>query len=413
MISVSSSGAGAAPVPAEGPSRELQGKGEEGQGPLLRFGLQQLGPDPPPSPSGPNRSPPASAAERSGPRGGKETRQGGKELLRARRMPAAALRAGSDGTGSGIGPGPRIVAGPSWKRPLEGPSAVAAALPAAFPPAAASYLRPGRDSPRAGGARLPVGSSERGAERPRLRAGPGEAERSRPAGPARKGFVPAAGQWRCGDTCVRRDPDGERCRDRPGRAQGYRDLRPRPAALLCPAGEAARAERSAGTRRAAYGGGRAGAAGGGGRDAVPAAAKGPAEGAVAAAGCSESRSAAGAAMPGRCPPLSSRFPPCPQARPPGPPSRPPTAVIAEKLREALEPGRREAVAELGRPLAAAARSVLQQRIEFVPARRGLAGQLEQLRDKYEHIGAEALGRPLGITGSPPERPQNPRGKWRA
>ncbi|XP_063266029.1 ubiquitin carboxyl-terminal hydrolase 36 isoform X1 [Prinia subflava] len=96
-------------------------------------------------------------------------------------------------------------------------------------------------------------------------------------------------------------------------------------------------------------------------------------------------------------------------RPAGPPSRPPTAMIAEKLREALEPGRREAAAELGRPLAAAARSVLQQRIEFVPARRGLAGQLERLRDKYEHIAAEALG----VTGSPPERPQNPRGHGRA
>ncbi|XP_064251517.1 ubiquitin carboxyl-terminal hydrolase 36 isoform X1 [Passer domesticus] len=100
-------------------------------------------------------------------------------------------------------------------------------------------------------------------------------------------------------------------------------------------------------------------------------------------------------------------------RPPGPPSRPPTAMIAEKLREALEPGRREAAAELGRPLAAAARSVLQQRIEFVPARRGLAGQLGHLRDKYEHIGAEAIGRPLGITGSLPERPQNPPGQSHA
>ncbi|RLV92085.1 hypothetical protein DV515_00013936 [Chloebia gouldiae] len=84
-------------------------------------------------------------------------------------------------------------------------------------------------------------------------------------------------------------------------------------------------------------------------------------------------------------------------------------MIAEKLREALEPGRREAAAELGRPLAAAARSVLQQRIEFAPARRGLAGQLEHLRDKYEHIGAEVLGRPLGITGSLPVRPQKPPG----
>ncbi|XP_038012918.1 ubiquitin carboxyl-terminal hydrolase 36 isoform X2 [Motacilla alba alba] len=95
-------------------------------------------------------------------------------------------------------------------------------------------------------------------------------------------------------------------------------------------------------------------------------------------------------------------------RPPGPPSRPPAAMIAEKLREALEPGRRQA-AEPGRPLAAAARSVLQQRIEFAPARRGLAGQLERLRGKYERIGAEAVGRPLGIAGSLPERPQNPAG----
>ncbi|NXR16673.1 UBP36 hydrolase, partial [Cinclus mexicanus] len=42
---------------------------------------------------------------------------------------------------------------------------------------------------------------------------------------------------------------------------------------------------------------------------------------------------------------------------------------------------------------------------------GLAGQLEHLRGKYEHIGAEALRRPLGTAGSLPERPQNPQGKW--
>ncbi|NXG00018.1 UBP36 hydrolase, partial [Sakesphorus luctuosus] len=84
-------------------------------------------------------------------------------------------------------------------------------------------------------------------------------------------------------------------------------------------------------------------------------------------------------------------------------------MIAEKLREVLEPARREAAAELGRPLA---RSVLQQHIEFVPARRGLAGQLECLRDKYEHIGAEALGCPGGIARSLPERPQNPQSEWR-
>ncbi|NXU01806.1 UBP36 hydrolase, partial [Buphagus erythrorhynchus] len=77
----------------------------------------------------------------------------------------------------------------------------------------------------------------------------------------------------------------------------------------------------------------------------------------------------------------------------------------------LEPGRREAAAELARPMAAAARSVLLQRIEFVPARRGLAGQLQHLRGKYEHIGTEAPRRPLDTTGSLPERPQNPQGKW--
>ncbi|XP_068066065.1 ubiquitin carboxyl-terminal hydrolase 36 [Anomalospiza imberbis] len=211
--------------------------------------------------------------------------------------------------GARPGPGYRMVAGPAWKRPLVGPSAVGAALPAAFASAAASCLRPRRDPQRAGGARVSVGSSERGAERPRLRSAPSEPPRPRAGGAA---------------------PQGRRGRS------------------LC--------------RRRASGG-------------------------VATRACGGTR------MP----------------RPPGPPSRPPTAMIAEKLREALEPGRREAAAELGRPLAAAARSVLLQRIEFAPARRGLAGQLEHLRDKYEHIGAQAVGRPLGVTGSLPERPQNPPG----
>ncbi|XP_077643576.1 ubiquitin carboxyl-terminal hydrolase 36 [Lonchura striata] len=193
--------------------------------------------------------------------------------------------------GTRAGSGYRMVARPGWKRPLVGPSAVAAALPAALASAAPSCLRPRRDSQRAGGARVSFGSSQQGAERPRPRAAPSEPPR---------------------------------------------------------------------------GAGAEGVCAGGGRVA------------------------------------EWRHP-----RPPGPPSRPPTAMIAEKLRQALEPARREAAAELGRPLAAAARSVLQQRIEFAPARRGLAGQLEHLRDKYEHIGAEVLGRPLGITGTLPERQKPP------
>ncbi|XP_038021379.1 ubiquitin carboxyl-terminal hydrolase 36 isoform X1 [Anas platyrhynchos] len=57
--------------------------------------------------------------------------------------------------------------------------------------------------------------------------------------------------------------------------------------------------------------------------------------------------------------------------------------IVEKLREALKPGRREQGedAELGRLLAASAKKVLLQKIEFEPASRG-PGQPEGLRGKY-------------------------------
>ncbi|XP_064006865.1 ubiquitin carboxyl-terminal hydrolase 36 isoform X3 [Pogoniulus pusillus] len=58
--------------------------------------------------------------------------------------------------------------------------------------------------------------------------------------------------------------------------------------------------------------------------------------------------------------------------------------IVEKLREALKPGRPEAgeAGELGRLLAASAKKVLLQKIEFEPASRGLSCELQQLRGKY-------------------------------
>ncbi|KAM6344665.1 ubiquitin carboxyl-terminal hydrolase 36 isoform 3-T4 [Alca torda] len=82
---------------------------------------------------------------------------------------------------------------------------------------------------------------------------------------------------------------------------------------------------------------------------------------------------------------------------PGPPG--PAMPIVEKLKEALKPGRREAGedGELGRLLAASAKKVLLQKIEFEPASRGVSGQLELLRGKYVLLNprAEAAGRHRG------------------
>lgn len=73
--------------------------------------------------------------------------------------------------------------------------------------------------------------------------------------------------------------------------------------------------------------------------------------------------------------------------------------IVEKLREALKPGRPEAgeAGELGRLLAASAKKVLLQRIEFEPASRGLSCELQELRGKYVLLNprAEAAGRHRG------------------
>lgn len=76
--------------------------------------------------------------------------------------------------------------------------------------------------------------------------------------------------------------------------------------------------------------------------------------------------------------------------------------IVEKLREVLKSGRRETGddGELGRLLAASAKKVLLQKIEFEPASRGLSGQLELLRGKYvllnPQAGTETASRHSGL-----------------
>ncbi|KAK1189957.1 UBP36 hydrolase, partial [Pygoscelis papua] len=87
--------------------------------------------------------------------------------------------------------------------------------------------------------------------------------------------------------------------------------------------------------------------------------------------------------------------------------------IVEKLKEVLKSGRREAGedGELGRLLAASAKKVLVQKIEFEPASRDFSCQLELLRGKYVLLNprAEATGRHHG----PEEAPPGKKGSGRA
>ncbi|XP_054250042.1 ubiquitin carboxyl-terminal hydrolase 36 [Indicator indicator] len=79
--------------------------------------------------------------------------------------------------------------------------------------------------------------------------------------------------------------------------------------------------------------------------------------------------------------------------------------IVEKLREALKPGRPEAgeAGELGRLLAASAKKVLLQKIEFEPASHGFSCELQQLRGKYVLLNprSEAAGHHRGPEEEPP------------
>ncbi|NXV31664.1 UBP36 hydrolase, partial [Rissa tridactyla] len=88
--------------------------------------------------------------------------------------------------------------------------------------------------------------------------------------------------------------------------------------------------------------------------------------------------------------------------------------IVEKLKEALKPGRREAgeEGELGRLLAASAKKVLLQKIEFEPASRGVSGHLELLRGKYVLLNprAEATGRHRGPEEGAPGKQGRLRGR---
>lgn len=67
--------------------------------------------------------------------------------------------------------------------------------------------------------------------------------------------------------------------------------------------------------------------------------------------------------------------------------------IVDKLKEALKPGRKDSAedGDLGRLLAASAKKVLLQRIEFEPASKSFSYQLESLKSKYVLLSARAEG----------------------
>lgn len=67
--------------------------------------------------------------------------------------------------------------------------------------------------------------------------------------------------------------------------------------------------------------------------------------------------------------------------------------IVDKLKEALKPGRKDSAedGDLGRLLAASAKKVLLQRIEFEPASKSFSYQLESLKSKYVLLNARAEG----------------------
>ncbi|XP_052050716.1 LOW QUALITY PROTEIN: ubiquitin carboxyl-terminal hydrolase 36 [Apodemus sylvaticus] len=67
--------------------------------------------------------------------------------------------------------------------------------------------------------------------------------------------------------------------------------------------------------------------------------------------------------------------------------------IVDKLKEALKPGRKDSAedSDLGRLLAASAKKVLLQRIEFEPASKSFSYQLESLKSKYVLLNSRAEG----------------------
>lgn len=79
--------------------------------------------------------------------------------------------------------------------------------------------------------------------------------------------------------------------------------------------------------------------------------------------------------------------------------------IVDKLKEALKPGRKDSAddGELGRLLAASAKKVLLQKIEFEPASRSFSHRLQSLRSRYVLLNPrpEGAARPRG--DEPPAR----------
>ncbi|XP_045155453.1 ubiquitin carboxyl-terminal hydrolase 36 [Echinops telfairi] len=77
--------------------------------------------------------------------------------------------------------------------------------------------------------------------------------------------------------------------------------------------------------------------------------------------------------------------------------------IVDKLKEALKPGRKDSAAdgELGRLLAASAKKVLLEKIEFQPASKSFSYQLESLKSKYVLLNPKTEGATRHKGGSEP------------
>ncbi|KAM6175114.1 ubiquitin carboxyl-terminal hydrolase 36 [Erethizon dorsatum] len=78
--------------------------------------------------------------------------------------------------------------------------------------------------------------------------------------------------------------------------------------------------------------------------------------------------------------------------------------IVDKLKEALKPGRKDSAedAELGKLLAASAKKVLLQKIEFEPASKSFSYQLESLKSKYVLLNPKTEGASRPKSGDEPQ-----------
>lgn len=78
--------------------------------------------------------------------------------------------------------------------------------------------------------------------------------------------------------------------------------------------------------------------------------------------------------------------------------------IVDKLKEALKPGRKDSAedGDLGKLLAASAKKVLLQRIEFEPASKSFSYQLESLKSKYVLLNPKAEGAGRHRSGDEPQ-----------